>query len=126
MKNKKSKIRPVTLALVMVLILSGCGQKKENKYGKQISDYNLTNIDAILKDSEDYDGKTVTVQGKIILECPVGGWFNLQQDAAILFVDLHPSGFVIPQKTGHIVTVQGTLKIRDKTPTLIGTGVEIK
>ncbi len=110
---------------ISAVILSGCKGKAE-PFGQAITDKTITSIRSIVMKPADYSDKTITIEGKITRECPVGGWFDLQQDSAILYVDLHPSGFSIPQKVGKVVTVQGTIKLRDNQPTLIGSGVEIK
>ena len=125
---KRKTLIAISLAVcfaVSAVILAGC-KGKPKSFGQAISDKTITPIRSIVMKPADYNDKIVTIEGKITAECPAGGWFDLQQDAALLHVDLHPTGFAIPQKVGSIVTVQGTLKIRDNTPTLIGTGVEIK
>jgi uncharacterized protein YdeI (BOF family) len=109
-----------------MLALSGCGRKKAEKYGQEISDYTLTKVDAILKEAGNFDGKTVTIEGKIIRECPTGCWFNLKDQAGEIYVDLNPSAFAIPQKVGKNVTVEGKVSVRNNQPMIIGTGVEIK
>ena len=125
---KRKTLTQISLAVILAasaFALISCKGKAEF-FGQPVSDKTITPIKSIATAPADYNDKTVTVKGKIILECPAGGWFDLQQDAALLHVDLHPTGFAIPQKVGSIVTVQGTLKIQDNQPTLIGTGVEIK
>jgi len=106
--------------------ITGCNKGETESFGQPISDKTITPIKSIATAPADYNGKTVTVKGKIILECPAGGWFDLQEGAALLHVDLHPTGFAIPQKVGSIVTAQGTIKLQANTPMLVGTGVEIK
>jgi starvation-inducible outer membrane lipoprotein len=126
MKTKTLTVISLAAAFaVSAVILAGCKGKPES-FGQAISDKTITPIRAIVMKPADYSDKTITIEGKIILECPAGGWFDLQQDAALLHVDLHPTGFAIPQKVGSIVTVQGTLKIQESGPVLIGSGVEIK
>lgn len=111
--------------VISAVILAGCNGKPK-LFGQAITDKTITPIRSIVMKPADYNGKIITIEGKIIDECPTGGWFDLQQDSAILYVDLHPSDFSIPQKVGKTVTVQGTVKLRDNTPVLIGSGVEIK
>ena len=124
-KKTLTQISLTVILAVSTFAFIGCKGKAES-FGQPISDKTITSIKSIATAPADYNDKTVTVKGKIILECPAGGWFDLQQDAALLHVDLHPTGFAIPQKVGSIVTAQGTLKIKDNYPTLVGTGVEIK
>lgn len=128
MRNKRT-INDILLMLSILspaFALSGCGRKEAEKYGQEISNYNLTKVDAILKDAESFDGKTVTVEGRIIRECPTGCWFNLKDQAGEIYVDLNPSAFAIPQKTGKKVVVEGKVSVRNNQPMIMGTGVEIK
>jgi hypothetical protein len=127
-KMKRKTLTVISLAIgfaISAVVLAGCRSKAES-FGQAISDRTITPIRSIVMKPADYNDKIVTVEGKITLECPAGGWFDLQQDSAILYVDLHPTGFAIPQKVGSIVTAQGTLKIQESGPVLIGSGVEIK
>jgi hypothetical protein len=61
---------------------------------------NTTRVGDILQDPKVFDGKTVVVEGKISRECPSGCWFTLKDGNAEIYIDLNPSGMVIPQKTG--------------------------
>jgi hypothetical protein len=61
---------------------------------------NTVRIGDILQDPKVFDGKTVVVEGKISRECPSGCWFTLKDGNAEIYIDLNPSGMVIPQKTG--------------------------
>lgn len=127
----RSKIKINNILLVfaligLIFILSGCGRKEPKKYGQQITDYSLIPIDSVLTDAKSFEGKAVTVQGKIVTECPAGGWFDLADRAAVIYIDLHPEGFAIPQRIGKIAIAQGKVVIRDNKPVIVGTGVEIK
>jgi hypothetical protein len=55
-----------------MLAFSGCGRKKTAQYGQEISNRNLTKVNAILKEPGNFDGQTVTIEGEIIRECPTG------------------------------------------------------
>jgi hypothetical protein len=125
---KKKTLTRISLAVILAastFALVNC-KGKPASFGKPISDKTITPIRSIAIAPADYNDKNITVKGKIILECPTGCWFDLQQDAAILRVDILPSGLAIPQKTGSTATVQGTLTVKDNKATLVGTGVEIK
>jgi hypothetical protein len=125
---KKKTLTVISLAAgfaISAIVLNGC-KSKSASFGQAITDKTITPIRSVVMKPADYSDKTITIEGKITRECPVGGWFDLQQDSAILYVDLHPSDFSIPQKQGKTVTVQGTIKLRDNQPILIGSGVEIK
>ena len=69
---------------------------------------------------------TVTVQGKIIQECPTGCWFDIQQGGAKLHIDIRPAGLAIPQRVGKTVTVEGQVISKDGQVQVSGRGVEIK
>ena len=116
----------VTGSLALVFLFSGCGTSDEDAYGQEISDRTATKVEAILTEPENYEGKTVTVKGKIINECPSGCWFEVKENSGIIYVDLNPSGFAIPQKVGNKVIVEGKVQLRGSQPMLAGTGVEIK
>lgn len=105
-------------------VLSGCGNVET--YGEQISNKNLTPINDIVSNPQAYIGKTVTVKGKIDLECETGCWFNLKDGAAVVYTDIEPNGFAIPQKVGRTAIVEGTISIEKGKLTLKGKGVEVR
>ena len=123
--TRNHKTLATILVLTVVFALGGC-RKKAEQYGREISNPNLADVKAILTEPGDFEGKTVTIEGKIVRECPTGCWFDVEQGTAIIHVDINPSGFAIPQKTGKMVTVEGTISVRNKQPVLIGKGVEIR
>lgn len=113
----------VSLSIVVISI-AGCGGNK--KFGQEITVRELTQIKEILSHPNKYFNKNVRIEGKIIQECPAGGWFYLQDQAATIFVNLHPSGFAIPQRVDKNVIVQGQVKIKDQGAEIIGKGVELR
>jgi uncharacterized protein YdeI (BOF family) len=64
----------------------------------------------LIDNSEKYSGQTVSLTGKIILECPEGCWFFLDDTTGKIYVDLKPAGLTIPQKVGSRVTLLGKPK----------------
>lgn len=121
------KIRDLFIAIVMIactVMFSGCGRVET--YGERISNRNLTPIKDIVAHPEQYTGKTVTVKGKIALECNTGCWFNLKDGSAVIYTDINPSGFAIPQKVGRTAVVEGTVSIEEGKLTLTGKAVEIR
>jgi len=124
--NIYHKILFITLFLGIVVTLNGCGKKKSEQYGQQISNRDSTQINAVLKEPETFSGETVTIEGKIVRECNTGCWFDVQGKGGAIHVDVKPSGFAIPQKVGKEVIVEGNVSLRDGQLTLIGKGVEIK
>jgi uncharacterized protein YdeI (BOF family) len=125
-KNKINYVLLAAAALGLILTAYGCGKKDSGKYGQNISSYTLTKIGAILKDAKSFEGKTVTIEGKIITECPAGGWFDITDQTGVIYVDLHPSDVAIPQRVGGRVMVEGKVLIRDNKSMIVGTGVELK
>lgn len=107
-----------------VLFIAGCGVSSL-KYGEDITENNVIAIDSIMKSPEKYADKTVKIKGKIIRECPTGCWFDLRDDTGIIYVDLSPSNFAIPQKVNSKAVVQGKIKVINKKPIIVGNGVEI-
>jgi uncharacterized protein YdeI (BOF family) len=125
-KNKINYVLLVVAALGLILTVYGCSKKDSGKYGQGISSYTSTKIGAILKDAKSFEGKTVTIEGKIIDECPAGGWFDITDQTGVIYVDLHPSDVAIPQMVGGRVMAEGKVLIRDNKPMIVGTGVELK
>ena len=115
----------ITLTIVtMMAAASGCGRPET--YGTKISNRNITPVKDILLHPEKYTGKTVTVKGNIAIECETGCWFNFKEGDAVIYVNLEPSGFAIPQKGGRNAIVEGEVAIKEGKPRLIGKGVEIR
>jgi hypothetical protein len=125
-KNKINYVLLAAAALGLILTIYGCSKKDSGKYGQNISSYTLTKIGAILKDAKSFEGKNVTIEGKIITECPAGGWFDITDQTGVIYVDLHPSDVAIPQRVGGRVMVEGKVLIRDNKSMIVGTGVELK
>jgi len=85
----------------------------------------IVRIQDIVKDEPAYDGKNVVVEGKIETECASGCWFILNDGSASIYVDILPSNFVIPQKSGKEAKVYGVVTAKDGDPMIIGKIVEI-
>ena len=126
MKTRKTISYMLCITAAAILLISGCAKKGSDTYGQEISNRTITNVDAVLTTPDTFEGKTLTVQGKIVNECPSGCWLEVQEGPAILYIDLKPSGFAIPQKVGKNVIVEGEVSMRDNKPIMTGTGVEIK
>ena len=116
----------ITLAAMFTVITAAIGCARSETYGGPISNRNLTAIKNIVIDPKGYDGKIVTVKGKIKLVCETGCWFNLEDEGATIYTDLAPSGFAIPQKVGRSATVEGKISIKSGKLTLTSKGVEIR
>jgi hypothetical protein len=120
--NAKGLLLVATITLVV--LCSACS--KTEKYGSTIIAENQTELKTVMADPAQYEGKTITISGEIIDECPTGCWFNLKSETGVLYVDLNPKGLAIPQKVGKNATVQGKVKVTGRNVSLIGEGVEIK
>ena len=104
MRRLTSEAVLIGLLLAFALAL-GCG--KTETYGEAIMETEVTAVSDILGSPAAYDGETVRIEGKIATECPSGCWFELQDDGAIIYVDIAPHGLAIPQKVGSRVVVEG-------------------
>lgn len=85
----------------------------------------IVKIQDIIKNETAYDGENAVLEGKIEMECASGCWFILNDGSASLYVDILPSNFVIPQKSGHDARVYGEVTVKDGDPMLIGKIVKI-
>lgn len=120
----------VAMALLIILsvaglALVGCGAKT-GVFGQPVSGTTITPIGDILARPEQFDKKTVLIEGRIIEECPAGGWFMLKDATGIIYVDIHPSYFAIPQAVGAEATAEGVVKKEGPRALVIGKGVRIK
>ena len=118
--------RFIVSTAIFAVITATAGCSRLETYGGPISNRNLTAIKDIVMHPKDYDGKTVTVKGKIKLVCETGCWFNLEDAGATIYTDLAPAGFAIPQKVGRDATAEGKISIESGKLTLNAKGVEIR
>ncbi|MCX6689992.1 MAG: hypothetical protein NTZ39_09950 [Methanoregula sp.] len=75
-------------------------------------------IGEIVKDPAAYEGKEVVMKGKITNECGSGCWFMLEDGTGLIYVDLAPNNFAIPQLQGATVVVKGVIHVAKGDPTL--------
>jgi len=120
---RNSIIACCVLILTAVMIL-GCARLE--KYGQAISNHEITKVSDIFRNPQAYNNKTVTVEGKIITECPTGCWVDLKDETGAIYADFNPSNFAIPQKVGSRIKIEGKIKVESGKPTMIGKGVELK
>jgi len=126
MKKIKSKIVIVALLGLVAVAFVGCGKKAPEQYGEAVTSTEVTPIKDILANPESFADKKVAIEGEITAVCPSGCWFDVKSNGLEMHVDIKPSGFVIPQKSGSKVKTEGKVEIEDNKVTFIGTGVEIK
>lgn len=85
----------------------------------------IVKLQDIITNESAYDGNNVVIEGKIDMECASGCWFILNDGSGSLYVDILPSNFVIPQKSGSDARVYGKITTKNGDPTMIGKIVEI-
>ncbi len=64
----------------------------------------------LIDNGDAYAGQMLSLNGKIVLECPEGCWFFLDDGTGKIYVDLKPAGLVIPQKVGSRIALKGKTK----------------
>jgi uncharacterized protein YdeI (BOF family) len=117
----------ITITALTIFLAFGCGQGQQGKtFGSSITETALTPIGTILASPEQFAGKTVKIEGKIMNECPTGGWFHLSDATGTIYVNLHPSEVAIPQIMNHKVVAQGRVRKEGTQVEIIGEGVQIK
>jgi uncharacterized protein YdeI (BOF family) len=107
--------------MLMALIIQAASSKDEPAEFKN----ETVKIFDILENQSAYDNKMVVVEGKIELECASGCWLILSDDTTSIYVDILPSNFVIPQKSGSNAKVYGEVILKNGDPQIIGKIVEI-
>jgi len=124
---KTLKISLLSLILFTGIMSSACYAGTE-KYGQEIADRKITEVRDILADPKAFEGKPVTIEGKIASECSTGCWFYVKVGSGNLtiYVDTGKSGFAIPQKMGSNILVEGNVVVKKTGPMIQAKGVEIK
>ena len=125
MKSLKILFLSLILLTGVTLVSSYAGVEK---YGQEITNRKITEIRDILADPKTFDGKPVTIEGRIDNECSTGCWFYVKVGSGNLtvYVDTERSGFAIPQKTGRDILVEGSVVVKKTGPIIEAKGVEIK
>lgn len=118
------KLISLVLIFALIELAAGCGRIET--YGEKISNRNMTAIKDIVMHPHSYEGKAVTVKGRISLVCNTGCWFNLEDEGATIYIDLAPSGFAIPQNAGKKATAEGRISMESGKLTLTAKGVEMR
>jgi len=116
----------LSIAMVLTAMSMFGSAYAEKDFGQPITEQAITPIGNILANPGQFAGKTVKVEGKITDECPAGGWFLLKDQTGVIYVDLHPSYFAIPQVRGKQVIAQGVVKKEGTQVEIIGEGVRLK
>jgi hypothetical protein len=117
----------VIAIIFLAVYLYGCSSgAKDDLFGVQITENTVTPIGKILSQPKEFDNKTVLLEGKVLEECPAGGWVHLKDDTGVIYVNLHPSNFAIPQIIGKKIAVQGKVRKEGTQIELVGEGVQLK
>jgi len=117
------------LSLILLTgVMSLSSYAGTEKYGQEITNRKITEVKDILADPKAFEGKSVTIDGKIASECSTGCWFYVKIGSGNLtiYVDTGKSGFAIPQKTGRKILVEGNVVVKKTGPMIQAKGVEIK
>jgi len=124
-------LRIVVIGLIVVTaigVVFFSFYSRTEKYGLEIINRQITAVKDILADPKAFEGKPVTIEGKIASECSTGCWFYVKVGSGNLtiYVDTGNSGFAIPQKAGKKILVEGKVIIKKTGPMIQAKGVEIK
>ncbi|MCX5669154.1 MAG: hypothetical protein NTX89_03430 [Candidatus Omnitrophica bacterium] len=124
-------LRIVGLSLIIIIVIGVAFIRlsaRTEKYGQEIINHQVTAVKDILADPKGFEGKLVTIDGKIASECSTGCWFYVKVGSGNLtiYVDTGNSGFAIPQKAGKKILVEGKVMIKKTGPMIQARGVQIK
>ncbi len=103
----------VVLGALLVLGLAACGGGPAPAVAPAATSAQAAvpvTVRQLIDGSDKYAGQTISLTGKIVVECPEGCWFFMDDDTAKIYVDLKPAGLTIPQKVGSRVIVIGKTK----------------
>jgi len=125
MKTLKIMFLSLILFTGVMLLVNYAGAEK---YGQKITNRKITEVKDILADPKAFEGKSVTIDGKIASECSTGCWFYVKVGSGDLtiYVDTGKSGFAIPQEVGKKILVEGNVVVKKTGPMIQAKGVEIK
>ena len=91
----------ILMAMATLVLQTVAGEEPAELRGEVVK------IQDIVQNEPAYDGKMVVIEGNIDTECPSGCWFILNDQTGSIYVDILPSNFVIPQKSGSRAKVYG-------------------
>lgn len=127
--SRKAGWLPVVFGLGLLVVLGismfVSMEKVGNSFGQPIaaSGAKAVSIADVLRDSAQFEGRMVVVEGRLTSVCPSDGdSVTLTDGSAELFVPL--SGFTVPLSPGPRVRVLGVVSVDQGKPNLIGHGLE--
>ncbi|NWF51291.1 MAG: DUF4920 domain-containing protein [Ignavibacteriaceae bacterium] len=101
------------LIISFILLLSVTVFAQTEKFGKELTLADKTNISDILLNPSEFEGKTVLVEGEILDVCPMAGcWMELKGDAGNqkIKVKVKDGEIVFPvEAKGKTALVEGTV-----------------
>ncbi len=103
------KLTVAVLCAVLALAVCACNTPPAPTTLATGKPATATTVRELMDHSADYADRTVNVTGTIVIECPEGCWFFLDDGTGKLYIDLQPAGLSIPQKIGSRVTLSGKL-----------------
>lgn len=114
------------LIIIGTILVAGCTSQSQSQSAGSTTvqtPSTITDIKEILENSQQYNGTSVSVKGKITNECGSGCWFMLEDGTGLIYVDLAPNNFAIPQLQGSTVIVKGVIHVVKGDPTLTAASV---
>ena len=108
----------VALGIIIFVGIAGCTSAIGTGAPTIKTPANIVSIGDIIKNPAAYNGTTVIVKGKITNECGSGCWFMLEDGTGLIYVDLAPNNFAIPQLQHSTVIVTGVIHVVKGDPTL--------
>jgi hypothetical protein len=103
----------ILFALPLLVTLIGCGAPSvalTPTPAAAMQTPTAVTVRQLIDGSEKYAGQTISLTGKIVVECPEGCWFFMDDGTAKIYVDLKPAGLTIPQKVGSRIELIGKTK----------------
>ncbi|UNC93678.1 DUF4920 domain-containing protein [Candidatus Contubernalis alkaliaceticus] len=126
MSKKMLHLISNALILFVVISLMGCSIGQKKKYGQPIDSESgqLVEIESLFADTQNYQGKNVIVEAKVVQVCQASGcWIIVSEGAEQLFVQFYD--FTVTMSAGTPIRVQGEIRIRNQVPYLAGQGLEV-
>lgn len=114
------------LIITGTIFIAGCiSQEQSQSAGSTAvrTPLTITDIGKISENPRQYNGTSVSIRGKITLECASGCWFILKDETGTIYVILSQDNFAIPQLQGQTVTAQGTVLVTNGDTSILANRV---
>jgi uncharacterized protein YdeI (BOF family) len=123
---KASLLAGSLVLLILAMAMSGCvsSQASSRQDDKEKNASLVVPVGSLLENPKAYDGREVSISGKITTECGSGCWFFLDDGSGTVYVDTKPGNFAIPQLPGRTVRVKGTITSEGGDVAILATMVE--